>query len=84
MPMILIDLLVPVPSANQMLKISMQADQFVEQLMSDLHMLREWLQEAQTRMILQANKCRCSHNFKVGDIHFLATRLPPIGYANLP
>jgi hypothetical protein len=34
-------------------------------------------------MILEANKSRRPHDFKVGDSVFLDTRLLPIGYANL-
>ena len=51
--------------------------------MSDLHMLRARLEEAQTRMTLEANKSHRLHDFKLGDSVFLDSRLLPIGYANL-
>jgi len=82
-PRMLIDLLVPIPSGDWMSKISLEADGFAEQMMSDLGMLRERLEEAQTRMILEANKSRRPHDFKVGDTVFLNSSLLPIGYANL-
>jgi hypothetical protein len=62
-----IDLLAPVPSAELMPKVSLEADKFAEQMMSDLRMLRERLEETQTRMILEANKSRRPHDIKVGD-----------------
>ena len=46
-------------------------------------MVREWLEEAQTKMILEANESRRPHDFKVGDSVFLNITLLPIGYANL-
>jgi hypothetical protein len=46
-------------------------------------MLREQLEEAQAKMILEANKSHRPLHFKVGDSVFLDTRLLPIGYANL-
>jgi hypothetical protein len=64
-------------------KVSLKADSFAEQMMSDLRMLRERLEEAQTRMILEADMSRRPHDFKVGDSVFLDTRLLPIGYVNL-
>jgi len=82
-PRMLIDLLVPISSADRMLKISLEADGFAEQMMSDLGMLRERLEEAQRRMILEANKSRRPHDFKVGDTVFLNSSLLLIGYANL-
>jgi hypothetical protein len=82
-PRMLIDLLVPIPSADQMPTVSLEADTLAEQMMSDLRMLRERLEEAQTRMILEANMSRRPHDFKVGDSVFLDTRLLPIGYVNL-
>jgi len=82
-PRMPIDLLVPVPSVNRMPEVSLKADEFAEQMMLDLRMLRERLEEAQTRMILEANKSRRPHDFKVGDSVFLNTRLLPIGYANV-
>ena len=82
-PRMLIDLLVPIPGADRMPKISPEADKFAKQMMSDLRMLREGLEEAQTRMILEANKSRHLHNIKVGDSVFLDSRLLLIGYANL-
>ena len=78
-----IELRVLIPSANQMPKISQEADKIAEQMMSDLRMLREQLKEAQTRMILEANKSRLPHEFKVGDSVFLVTMLVPISYANI-
>jgi len=82
-PRMPIDLLVPVLSADRMLKVSLEADEFAKQMMSDLHMLRERLEEAQTRMILEANKSRCPHDFKVGDSVSPDTRLLPMCYENL-
>jgi hypothetical protein len=61
----------------------LEAEEFAEQMMSDLHMLRERLEKAQIKMILEANMCCHPHNFKVGDSDFLDTTLLPIGYANL-
>jgi hypothetical protein len=81
-PRMPIDLLVPIPSADQMPKVSLEADAFAEQMMSDLRMLRERLGEAQTRMILEADMSRRPHDFKVGDSVFLDTRLLLIGYVN--
>jgi len=78
-----IDLLVPMPSANRMPKISLEADEVAKQMLSDLRMLREQLEEVQTRMILEANKSRRPHDFKVGDSVFLDSRLLLISYANL-
>jgi len=51
--------------------------------MSDLPMLREQVEEAQTRMVLEANPSRCPHNFQLGDSVLLDPRLLLIGYANL-
>jgi len=78
-----IDLLVPIPSANRMPKISLEAADFAEQTMSDLRLLREQSEETQTEMIMEANKSRRPHDVKVGDSVFLDTRVLPIGYANL-
>jgi hypothetical protein len=78
-----IDLLVPVPSADRMLNVSLEADEFAEKMMSDLRKFRERLEEAQTRMILETNKSCRPHDFKVGGSVCLVTRLLPIGYANL-
>jgi hypothetical protein len=83
MPWMLIYLLVPILSADLMLKLSLEADDFAKQTMSDLRMLRELVVEAQTGMILEAYKSRYPHHFKVGDSVFLDTRLFPITYANL-
>jgi transposase InsO family protein len=82
-PRMPIDLIVPTPSPDRQSKVSLEADEFAEQMMSDLRMLRERLEEAQTKMILEANKSRRPHDFKVGDSVFLDTTLLPIGYANL-
>jgi hypothetical protein len=79
----LIYLPVPIPSAYRMPKSSLEADEFAEQMMSDLCMLREQLEEAQTRMILEANKSCCPHNVMVGDSIYVPTKLLLIGYANL-
>ena len=78
-----IDLLVQILGADQMPKISLEAGEFAEQMMGALHMLREQLEEAQTRMMLKANKSHRQHDFKVGDSVFLDSRLLPISYANL-
>jgi hypothetical protein len=78
-----IDLLVPIPSADRMPKIRLKAEQFAEPMMTNLRMLRERLEEVQTRMILEANKAQRPHDFKVGDSVFLDTRLLLIGSANL-
>jgi hypothetical protein len=51
--------------------------------MSHLRILIERLEEAQTRMILEADNSCGLHDFKVGDSVFLDTRLLPIGYVNL-
>jgi hypothetical protein len=64
-------------------KISLKADEFAEQIMSDLCMLRQRLEEVQTRMILEANKSCRPYDFTVGDSVVLHTRLLLIGYANL-
>jgi len=82
-PRMPIDLWVPVPSAYRMPKINLEADEFAKQIMSNLRMLREWLEEAQRRLILEANESRRPHDIKVGDSVFLDTRLLPIGYAKL-
>ena len=76
-----IDLVVPILSADRMPTISLRPDEFAEQMISDLRMLRERLEEVQTRMILDANESHCPHDIKVGDSVFLDTRLLPIGYA---
>jgi hypothetical protein len=78
-----IDLLVPIPSTDRRSQVSFEADKFAKQMMSDLRMLRERLEEAQTRMILEGNKSRRPNDFEVGDSVFLDTRLFPIGNANL-
>jgi hypothetical protein len=82
-PRMPIDLLVPILSADRTSQVSFEGDQFAEQMMSDLRMLRERLEEVQTRMMLEGNKFRRLHDFEVGDSVFLDTRLFPIGNANL-
>jgi len=82
-PTMLIDLLGPIPSADRMPKITLEADVCAEQMMSDLRILREGLAEAQTRMIWESNKPCRQHDFKVWDCVFLDPRLLTIGYANL-
>lgn len=48
-------------SADWQLEIGQEADNFTKQMMSDLCMLREQLEEVQTRMILEANQsCHCT------------------------
>jgi hypothetical protein len=82
-PQMPIDLIVPILSPDHQSELSFEADEFAEQMMSDLRILRERLEEAQTKMILEANKFHRLHNFKVGDSVFLNTTLLPIDYANL-
>jgi len=62
-----IDLQVRLTTADLMPKISLDADQFAKQMMSDFLMLRERLEEAQKGMILEANMSRRTHDSKVGD-----------------
>jgi len=50
-----IDLLVLIVCANQMPKISLDAKEFAEHILSDLRMLREQLEEGQRRLILEAD-----------------------------
>lgn len=50
-------------------------------MMSHLPMFTEQLEEAQTTMILNANKSHRPHNFKLGDSVFLQTKLLLISYA---
>jgi len=78
-----IELLVPIPSADWMPKISLEPDDFAEQMMSDLRMLRERLEEAQRRLILESNMSRCPHDSNVVDSVFLDFKLLPIGCSNL-
>jgi len=81
-PRMPIDPLLPIQSANRMPKIILEADEFAQQMMSDLRMLRERLEEAHPRMLLEANQSRRPLDCNVGDPGFLGTRLLPIGYAN--
>jgi hypothetical protein len=78
-----IHMLVPIPNADRMPIIVVKEDDFAEQMKSDLCMLREQLEEAQTWLILEANKSRCPHDFKGVDSVILTTRLFKLGYANL-
>jgi len=82
-PSMLIDLLLPNPRAASKLEIIPEQDEFVEQLPSDLNMVRERLEEAQTRMTLESNKFCHLCNVKVGDSVVQDTRMLLIEYGNL-
>jgi len=78
-----IDLLVLILCANQMPKISLEANEFAEHILSDLRMLSEQLEEGQRWLILEADQTRHLHDSTVGDAVSLDTRFRAIGYANL-
>jgi len=67
-----INLRVSTPSADQQPNSGLVADYFAKQMLSDLCKLRQRLEEAQRRMILEADKSRHPHNFNVGDSVFLS------------
>lgn len=78
----LTDLLVMTLSANQQPKISLEADDFTNQVISAVHMLRGQLEDAWTWMIGEANESRCQYDTKEWDSAFLDTSLLLIGYAS--
>jgi hypothetical protein len=59
------------------------AQDFLDHLATVLRRAKQCLQEAQIDMVIQSDKRRRPHPFKVGDSVFLNTRKLPIGYANL-
>jgi len=61
----LLGLLVPIPCADCMMKIILEADEFAEQMLSACCMYRVWLEDVQTEMIREANMSCCKHDFEV-------------------
>jgi len=77
------DLLILAASANWHIKTSQVAKCYTQQMMSDLRMLREWLEKMQTRILLGGNKSHRPRDFNVGYSDCFNMRLLPISYANL-
>lgn len=59
------------------------AHDFLDHLATVLRKAKQCLQDAQVDMVIESDKRRRPHPFKVGDSVFLNTRKLPIGYANL-
>jgi transposase InsO family protein len=60
-----------------------QSEDFVDHLATVLRKVKQCLQNAQVEIVMETDKRRRPHPFKVGDSVFLNTRKLPIGYANL-
>jgi len=78
-----IELLVLILSTDWHQNVSLDAAMVTKQVISDPSMLRERLEDAQTRMILGTDKSSHPHDFREGELVCLNTSLLPIGYASL-
>jgi len=57
--------------------------EYAEWLIKILWMLRDYMEEAQLTMVMEANEHHQLHLIRIGDSVFLDTRLLPVGYANV-
>jgi hypothetical protein len=71
------DPLVPILSADCLPKFSLKADAIADQMMRDIHMLRERLEQVPTRTILEASKSHRTIQFHCGTFSFSRHQAPP-------